>query len=52
MLKNKEIDMNKLEKFMVRIGVFFILYIVLVILVVVCYFYEYVNMECWWFNVL
>lgn len=51
-LKNKEIDINKFEKFMVWIGVFFVLYIVLVIFVVVCYFYEYVNMEWWCINVL
>lgn len=51
-LKNKETDTNKLEKLMVRIGVFSILYTVPVTSVVACYFYEHANMERWRMNVL
>lgn len=51
-LKNKETDTNKLEKLMVRIGVFSILYTVPVTSVVACYFYEHANMERWRLNVL
>lgn len=51
-LKNKETDTNKLEKLMVRIGVFSVLYTVPVTSVVACYFYEHANMERWRTNVL
>lgn len=51
-LKNRETDTNKLEKLMVRIGVFSILYTVPVTSVVACYFYEHANMERWRLNVL
>lgn len=51
-LKNKETDTNKLEKLMVRIGVFSILYTVPVTSVVACYFYEHANMDRWRMNVL
>lgn len=51
-LKNKETNTNKLEKLMVRIGVFSILYTVPVTSVVACYFYEHANMERWRLNVL
>lgn len=51
-LKHKETDTNKLEKLMVRIGVFSILYTVPVTSVVACYFYEHANMERWRLNVL
>ena len=51
-LKNKETDTNKLEKLMVRIGVFSVLYTVPVTAVVACYFYEHANMERWRLNVL
>ena len=51
-LKNKETDTNKLEKLMVRIGVFSILFTVPVTSVVACYFYEHANMERWRMNVL
>ena len=51
-LKNKETDTNKLEKLMVRIGVFSVLYTIPVTAVVVCYFFEHANMEQWRTNVL
>lgn len=51
-LKNKDTDTNKLEKLMVRIGVFSILYTVPVTSVVACYFYEHANMERWRVHVL
>lgn len=44
---DKLIKIDKFEKLMICIGVFFVLYIVLVIIVVVCYFYEFVNREIW-----
>lgn len=39
-MKSDGIKIDKLEKLMVRIGIFLVLYIVLVIIVIVCYFYE------------
>lgn len=44
---DKFIKIDKFEKFMIWIGVFLVLYIVFVIIVVVCYFYEYVNRKSW-----
>ena len=38
---------DKLEKLMIRIGVFSVLYTVPATIVVACYFYEYVNREKW-----
>lgn len=38
---------DKLEKLMIRIGVFSVLYVVPATIVVACYFYEYVNRENW-----
>lgn len=46
-LKNKETNTDKLEKLIVRIGVFSVLYIIPVTCVVVCYFYEHNNMKTW-----
>lgn len=39
-MKSDGIKIDKLEKLMVCIGIFLVLYIVLVIIVIVCYFYE------------
>lgn len=49
-LKSKETNTEKLEKLMVRIGVFSVLYTVPATCVVACYFYEHRNMKTWQFN--
>ena len=46
-LKSKETNTEKLEKLMVRIGVFSVLYTVPATCVVACYFYEHKNMRSW-----
>lgn len=46
-LKSKETNTDKLEKLIVRIGVFSVLYIIPVTCVVVCYFYERNNIDGW-----
>ncbi|KAK3749548.1 hypothetical protein QZH41_007282 [Actinostola sp. cb2023] len=46
-LKSKETNTDKLEKLIVRIGVFSVLYIIPVTCVIVCYFYERNNIEAW-----
>ena len=38
---------DKLEKFMVRIGVFSILYMIPAVLVIACYFYELASYDAW-----
>lgn len=42
--------MNKLERLIVCLGIFVVFLIVLVIVVIVCYFYEYVNKEYWFYG--
>ena len=49
-LKSKETNTDKLEKLMVRIGVFSVLYTVPATCVVACYFYEHKNMKAWQFS--
>lgn len=44
---DKLIKTDKLEKLMIRIGVFSVLYTVPATIVVACYFYEFVNRESW-----
>lgn len=44
---DKLIKTDKLEKLMIRIGVFSVLYTVPATIVVACYFYEYVNRKSW-----
>ncbi|EDO38567.1 predicted protein [Nematostella vectensis] len=46
-LKNKETNTDKLEKLIVRIGVFSVLYTIPVSAVIACSFYEYNNMDVW-----
>lgn len=47
MQTDKLIKTDKLEKLMIRIGVFSVLYTVPATIVVACYFYEFVNRESW-----
>ena len=47
MQTDKLIKTDKLEKLMIRIGVFSVLYTVPATIVVACYFYEFVNRETW-----
>ena len=47
MQTDKLIRTDKLEKLMIRIGVFSVLYTVPATIVVACYFYEFVNRESW-----
>lgn len=47
MVPDKLIKTDKLEKLMIRIGVFSVLYTVPATIVVACYFYEFVNRETW-----
>ena len=47
MQTDKLIKTDKLEKLMIRIGVFSVLYTVPATIVVACYFYEFVNRRSW-----
>ena len=47
MQSDKLIKTDKLEKLMIRIGVFSVLYTVPATIVVACYFYEFANRESW-----
>lgn len=46
-MKTEGTDTEKLEKLMVKIGVYSVLYTVPATCVIVCYFYERLNMEHW-----
>lgn len=46
-LKSKETNTDKLEKLIVRIGVFSVLYIIPVTCVIICFFYERNNINRW-----
>lgn len=52
MQADKLIKTDKLEKLMIRIGVFSVLYTVPATIVVACYFYEFVNRKSWEKSVL
>ncbi|KAA0716498.1 Frizzled-9 [Triplophysa tibetana] len=51
-MKTGGTNTEKLEKLMVKIGVFSILYTVPATIVIICYFYERLNMEYWKFQTL
>ncbi|XP_043095297.1 frizzled-9 [Puntigrus tetrazona] len=51
-MKTGGTNTEKLEKLMVKIGVFSILYTVPATIVIICYFYERLNMEYWKFQAL
>ncbi|XP_021332312.1 frizzled-9 [Danio rerio] len=51
-MKTGGTNTEKLEKLMVKIGVFSILYTVPATIVIICYFYERLNMEYWKFRAL
>uniref|UniRef100_A0A672MTD4 Frizzled-9 n=1 Tax=Sinocyclocheilus grahami TaxID=75366 RepID=A0A672MTD4_SINGR len=51
-MKTGGTNTEKLEKLMVKIGVFSILYTVPATIVIICYFYERLNMEYWKFKAL
>lgn len=46
-LKDRDTNTRKLEKLMVRIGVFSVLYTLPATAVIACFVYEYSNMEAW-----
>lgn len=46
-LKDRDTNTHKLEKLMVRIGVFSVLYTLPATAVIACFVYEYSNMEAW-----
>ncbi|KAK7165240.1 hypothetical protein R3I94_003568 [Phoxinus phoxinus] len=51
-MKTGGTNTEKLEKLMVKIGVFSILYTVPATIVIICYFYERLNMDYWKFKAL
>ncbi|TRY54315.1 hypothetical protein DNTS_021293 [Danionella cerebrum] len=51
-MKTGGTNTQKLEKLMVKIGIFSILYTVPATVVIICYFYERLNMEYWNFRAL
>ena len=51
-LKDKETKTDKLEKLMVRIGVFSILYSIPMTIAIGCYFYEHGNRKQWMSNMI